>query len=176
MRILTVHTPGSLREETAFGIASAIAACPERAVWDKREIESRDQQAYGRIIAECWNADDDLFIIEPDVEISSETLFQARACQYGYCGFSYSWGPEVGIALGATRFRKSFMEKYADAARRAVAERVSFRQFDVVFQRHILAREYGQQPHAHGAVIHWNPAKQLAPNGRPEPITVLPHW
>lgn len=176
MKIVTCYTPGALREETEFGITSAIAMCPESVVWDAREIAPDDERAYGKIIAECWNSGDDLFIVEPDVEISSDTLFQMRACQYGYCGFSYSWGPEVGIALGATRFRRSFMEKYPDAVQRAVAEGVSFRQFDVVLQRHILVGEYSQQPHAHGSVVHWNPAKQLLPYGRPEPITVLPRW
>ena len=79
--------------------------------------------------------------------------------------------------MGCTRFRHQFIEHYRDAVDEAIALGGGhFRQFDVIFQRRVLAQKaaYGAQPHVHAPVIHHNEAKRLRADASPVPLEGVP--
>lgn len=184
LRVVCCYVLGQLRDETR----DALHDCFEESIFTsgratllEGEIPADDDKAYGRILAREWKAAyiayDSLAIVEPDIVIRSDVVDAFLDCECEYGGFPYSWGPEVGVALGCTRFSAAFIERYPKLMERAVASAVSWRQFDVVVQRHLLVREFGEQPHICGPTVeHLNPLKQLRPGADPTPIATLPAW
>ncbi len=173
MRIVTVHTPGALHPETR----AAIEAYREDADWVVHEIDAADEFAYGRILRDYWEQGESFINIEPDIVPRPDVFEALNECGCEYGAFPYSWGTDVGVALGCTWWKDSFIARYPNAMREAVGANVGFRQLDVVFQRHILARNHGEQPHMHlPAVEHKNPSKQLLPEASPVPLTTVPNW
>lgn len=144
---------------------------------DQRFINPEDQFAYGRILRELWEAGEDLAIVEPDIVVRADVCESFLNCPELYCAWPYQWLTNVGPALGCTRFRSEFLKKYPDVMVKVEAQNVTWRQLDVVLMRHVLAREYGEQPHIHlPPVEHLNPKKQLLPDADPTPMTHVPHW
>ena len=142
-------------------------------------IDPNDPLMYAQVIRRLWNecaeSRDDLCLIEQDIEIGPTTLYDFRACQHLYCGNPYSWSTAVGVAMGCTRFRHQFIEHYRDAVHEAIALGGGhFRQFDVIFQRRVLAKRHGAQPHVHAPVIHHNEAKRLRADASPVPLEGVP--
>lgn len=168
MKVVVPYT--DLRPETLDGLRFA----------RKRDVMfvdvSASPYAYGELLERLWDAGETFCLIEHDIEIGPSTLYDFRACNYGYCGAPYAWTTNVGVALGCVRFRDSFIAQHPLAVRKALDKKPTFAQLDVCLQRAILVREYGQQPHVHACVIHHNAAKALLPDASPEPLAVLPSW
>lgn len=181
LRIICCHIEGQLRDETRDALMQHAAG---RAWVEFHQLPADNPRAYGEHLAREWQASVrdavesiDLAIVEPDIVIDASVVGDFLGCPCNYGGRPYSWGPEVGIALGCTRFRASFISRYPDAMQRAVDTHVSFRQLDVVLQRHILVREHNEQPHLCGpTVVHLNPLKQLREDANPTPLATLPAW
>jgi hypothetical protein len=133
---------------------------------------------YGKLVATEWKLalehGDDLCFVEQDIEVGPTTIYDFRACQHPYCGNPYPWTTNVGVAMGCTRFRHAFIAAHPTAVDQALAIAPHFRQFDVVFQRRVLAAKYGAQPHVHSPVIHHNPEKQLREGASPIPSDGVP--
>lgn len=179
LRIVCCYVPGQLRSETLNSLQTFHGNGEVRVGYvGLRESEPFD---YGEALAFAWQRSledhTDLAIVEQDIVIDANVIADFRDCPCLYGGRPYSWGPEVGIALGCTRFRHEFIVKYPTAMREAVALNLAWNQFDVGFQRHILVRRYGEQPHICGpTVVHLNEAKQLREDADPTPIASLPAW
>jgi hypothetical protein len=142
------------------------------------ELLSDHPHSYARAIErlwrECLERGDDLCLIEQDIEVGPSTIYDFRACSHGYCGAPYEWLTNVGVAMGCTRFRHAFMARHPDAVKEAILVAPHFRQFDVVFQRRVLAKERGEQPHVHAPVVHLNEAKRLREGASPVPLAGVP--
>lgn len=172
MRTLTCYVPGGLREETV----DALSAQSTRLHVTLVQIPKEDPYAYGHAIQKMWWAQEDFFIVEPDIVIRPDVADAALNCGCEYGCFPYAWLTDVGPALGCTWFKKSFLQKYPHAVDRIVGA-ITWKQFDCVLMRHILAREHGEQPHVHlPPVEHLNPEKQLLPEASPVPLMEVPHW
>lgn len=172
--VVTVATPGSFRKETRNAL---------RKYWrrplkhDFHLIAAEDIFAYQRIIHEYWSEKQDFAIVEPDIVIREDVADAFLNCPCEYGCFPYAWLTDVGPALGCTWFRTSLMERHPEAVAKVMRENVTWRQFDVVLMRHVLAREYGEQPHIHlPAVEHLNEEKKLLPEANPQPLLQVPHW
>ncbi len=191
LRVVCCYVPGMLRPATEKALLAFIGpgwfrgATPEvppdaAFTIEYEPLAPDDQFIYGKTIQrlwrECLERSEDLCLVEQDVEIGPSTLYDFRACLHWYCGCPYSWLTDSGVALGCTRFRHQFIEKYPDVVDRAVGTGVGLRQFDVTLQRLILVREHNEQPHVHASVIHLNLEKQLRDDANPEPLAVLPEW
>jgi hypothetical protein len=141
-------------------------------------LDPNDPLAYGRTIRrlwdECLERGQDFCLIEQDIEIGPSTLYDFRACSHPYCGAPYPWLTNVGVAMGCTRWRSAFIAAHADAVDEALAIGPHYRQFDVVFQRRVLAERYGAQPHVHAPVVHLNAARALRPDASPVPLEGVP--
>ena len=171
MKIVTCFTPGQLKDETVQALAT----------YGKDVhlilLKPGDETAYGRQIAKLWRQEESFAIVEPDIVIRGDVVdaFENCTCEYG--AFPYPWKTNVGPALGCTWFRDSFITKYPSAVEQAGPRSISWRQFDVVFMRHVLVRKYGEQPHVHlPPVVHLNEAKQLLPDADPTPMLEVPEW
>lgn len=174
MKIVTVYTPGALRDETEEALLLHWAG---RGTWVPVEIAVNDPLAYGQIIAELWAAGESFAVVEPDVLVRDDVIDGFLNCPEPYCAWPYAWLTDVGPALGCTRFRAEFLARYPDAMKEVLSTNVSWRQLDVVLMRHVLVREYGEQPHVHlPPVVHLNEAKALLPEANPEPLMSLPAW
>lgn len=177
MKIVTVYTPGALRDETADALRLNIAGRPAELAW--RQIAMGDDRLYGYALAleweRCFAKDDGLAIVEPDIVVRPDVIDAFLDCPEPYCAFPYALLTDVMPALGCTRFSPEFIAKYPTLMRDAVSTRVGFRQFDIVVQRHLLVAKFGEQPHVHlPPVVHLNPDKQLRPDANPEPLMTLP--
>lgn len=172
VKIVTCYvSPDQLRDETLEALIKHRAGADIH----MRSIDPNDDLAYMRVIKGYWEAQDDFMIVEPDIVIRADVTeaFKNCGCEYG-C-FPYAWKTDVGPALGCTWFRASFLRKYPTAVWET--GNVSWRQFDVVLMRHVLARKYGEQPHVHlPPVTHLNEEKQLLPEASSEPLMQVPHW
>lgn len=178
LRIVCCSVPGQLRKETRAALQAFTPIFVDIAY---SPVKADDDTDYGRVLAAHWTQcvldGLALAIVEPDIVVRPDVIDAFLNCPCEYGGFPYSWGPEVGIALGCTRFRAEFIQRYPDLMARAVAKGVGWQQFDVVVQRHLLVREHGEQPHICGATVeHLNPLKQLRPDGNPTPLASLPAW
>lgn len=114
-----------------------------------------DDYAYSRLLLELWRDAEDTLIVEHDIVPTRAHIEKMESCPAGYCATPYAWGQAVGVALGFTRFRGSFMCQYPDAV--AIASRIPsnygdsghWRQLDVWLQGAVLRDLYGCQPCAH---------------------------
>jgi hypothetical protein len=167
--VLVVVPYTELHQATRAALDRYKAYCPVRYA-----DVSYDARAYGRLLAEVWAQGETFCWIEHDIEIGPSTLYDFRACSYGYCAAPYPWTTDVGPAMGCVRFSAAFIAKYPYVALDALASGVSWRQIDIVFQRHILVGNKGEQPHVHAPVIHHNESKRLRPDANPEPLATLP--
>ena len=171
-RIVCCYIDGMLRPETEDALVGQAGP-----MVDLVRL-SDSPHSYGQTLAAYWRrgaeGEYDLAIVEQDVVIRPDVIDAFLNCPCEYGAFPYSWGPEVGPALGCTRFRVPFMQRYPDAMRLANL-RATWRQLDVVFQRHILVREHGEQPHICGPQVeHLNQAKQ--PRRDVRFVETLPAW
>lgn len=174
MKILTVTIPGGLTRASRVSVWKHWHR-PNQV--DLRFIDPTDLFAYGRILKEQWEAKEDFAVVEPDIVIRKDVANAFLNCPELYCVFPYAWLTDIGPALGCTRFRKEFLEKYPDAMKETLAQNVTWTQLDVVLMRHVLARKHGQQPHVHlPEVEHLNPKKQLLPDANKKPMLHVPHW
>lgn len=172
MKIVTVATPGALKDETSSALLE---------FWPGEHhlhlIQPGDLMGYGRILRDYWEAGDDFMVIEPDIVIRKDVADAFINCPCVYGCFPYNWLTDCGAALGCTWFRKEILQAVPDAMARVQAQNVTWRQVDVILMRHVLAREHGHQPHIHlPPVKHLNPNKELLPEANPEPLTYVPHW
>ncbi len=177
LRILCCYTPGQLRQKTSDAL---IRFAMSRAQVFFIEISPDDPYGYGRELQVMWHDSvahgTDLAVVEQDVVVRPDVIDSFLDCECLYGGHPYSWGTDVGIALGCVRFRHEFTQRYPTVVAEAAA-RCTWTQLDVVLQRHFLVREHGEQPHICGpAVEHLNPAKQLRPDADPRPLATLPAW
>lgn len=141
------------------------------------QLPKEDQQAYGRLLAANWNKGQSLAIVEQDIVVRPDIIEAFRNHPEGYICFPYPWRTDIGPALGCVRWSSEFMEAHPTVMDEAVAQNVSYLQFDVVLMRHILVRRYGIQP----TVLlppaeHLNEAKALLPEASREPLMSLPAW
>lgn len=172
MKVVTVCVPGQLTRETRNALRKHWRRPLETFI---HFIDPEAPKAYERIIREYWEAGEDFAVVEPDIVIREDVAeaFQLCPCKYG-C-FPYNWVTDVGPALGCTWFRSELLHQYPDAMAKVSSKNISWKQLDVVLMRHVLAREYGEQPHVHlPAVQHLN--KPLLPEANPEPLLSVPHW
>ena len=176
LAIVTCFIPGALREETANAIHDAITDLPD-VTWHQHVIDPANDYEYGLVLRDYWDsATDDLFVIESDIVVNPDTIQSFIDCPNWYCASSYAWLTNVGPALGCTRFRREFMQKYPDAMDEA-QKRCTWRQLDVTLQRAILVRIHGEQPCVdHGIVEHLGPKGTLLPDADPTPLRELPAW
>jgi hypothetical protein len=175
VKIVTVYTPGALLKETEDAMFASLRARISNTVWLRIPIDGSDDRAYGRLLAAHWNSHEALFVLEPDIICRPDVLEAMEDCPEPYCAFPYELLTDVMPALGCTRFSADFMARYPKAMSEAVSSRVGFRQFDIVFQRHILVAKHGEQPHVHlPQVEHKNEAKKLRSDASSEPLTTLP--
>lgn len=172
MRVVVPFT--ALDPATVWSLAEFQYALPGSPEVELVDLSDDPVRGYPALLKRLWREGETFCLIEHDIEIGPSTLYDFRACSYGYCAAPYPWRTDVGPALGCTRFRDSFIAKYPGAAK-AIGE-VGASQLDVVFMRHVLARDLGEQPHLHAPVVHHNPAKALLPEANPEPLTTVPHW
>ena len=177
LRVVCCYVEGMLRHETLDAL-QATGRSPDTD-FVLAEIRRDEPRAYaervGREWQSCLDRGDDLCLVEQDIEIGPTTLYDFRACQHLYCGNPYPWTTNVGIAMGCTRFRHQIIERYRDAVDEAIALGGGhFRQFDVIFQRRVLAKRHGAQPHVHAPVIHHNEAKRLRADASPVPLEGVP--
>jgi hypothetical protein len=169
MKVICCFIPGTLRDETIEAL-TAYARNVHLIV-----IDSKDQRAYGKTIAKHWRMGEDFMIVEPDIVVREDVMEAFETCDCNYGAFPYAWTTNVGPALGCTWFRSEFLAAYPKAADEAAT--FSWRQFDVVLMRHVLARTWGEQPHVHlPAVVHLNEEKQLLPDADPTPMMEVPLW
>lgn len=174
MKIVTVATPGAWRDESRRAIWKH---WPKPNIHNFHPIEAGDPKAYGLILQYYWELGEDFAVVEPDIVIREDVADAFRDCECLYGAFPYEWLTDVGPALGCTWFRSAFLQKHPDAMREVLAKNISWRQLDVVLMRHILAREYGEQPHVHlPPVEHLNEKKKLMPGANQEPMMHVPHW
>ena len=169
MRILCPFVEGMLRDETAEALAP----------WPKTTfapIPADDPYAYGNLLARAWAfGNDDLLIVEQDILPSANDIELMRTCPEPYCAATYEWKTDVGPALGFTRFRREFMQKYPSVMLEA-SRRATWKQLDVTLQRSILVAIYEEQPHIHPQVTHLNAEKKLMEGASPIPLERLPAW
>ena len=176
MNILTCWVPGKTEILPQVDQALRLHSTPD-CNWRRVELDPEDPHAYGRVIQEFWRAaEDDLLVLEPDIEVGPSTIYDMRACQYGYCSATYPWLTDVGPALGCTRFRRQFMVDFPTVVDEVVALNLGFRQFDVALQRLVLVRKFRRQPHIHASVVHHNSEKALMSTANPEPLRELPGY
>lgn len=168
MKTFTCFVPGTLRDEAVESIAKFSKDTHFR-------ILTEEPTHYGRAVADEWDQCEGFIMVEPDIVIREDVIDAANNCGCEYGCFPYAWKTDIGPALGCTWFKKSFIEKFPTAPHEA--KHVSWKQFDVVFMRHVLARKYGQQPHVHlPPVEHLNEEKQLLPEADPTPLMEVPLW
>lgn len=173
MKIFTAHIPGQLTDETTAAIFTHWL--PRRGTWKKHEIAKGDDFAYGEALAEVWAQGKRFAVVEPDIVIRDDVADAFVNCDHGYCAFPYAWTTNVGPALGCTWFSEEFIAKFPNVMREAVDHNVSYRQFDAVFMRWVLARKYRQQPHVHlPPVEHLNARQALLPGFDPTPLMEVP--
>ncbi len=162
---------GDLKRETAQAVLD---------YWEPRDVvmirlNKDDPSHYSHWLADIWAQKQDFVLIEQDIVIRADVTESFLSCPEPWCLFPYAWLTEVGPALGCSRFRAEFLTQFPDAMRKVLQHNVSWRQMDVVLMRHVLAREYGQQPHVHlPPVEHLNPRKQLSPDADPTPKLTVP--
>lgn len=169
MKTVTCFIPGTLRDETADALIRYAKNV------ELRLIDPNVPTQYGKVIAEYWKKGESFLVVEPDIVINPLVFIAINECDCEYGCFPYAWKTNVGPALGCTWFKDTFIAKYPNAA--FEASHVSWRQFDVVFMRHVLARKYGEQPHVHlPPVVHLNEEKQLLPDADPTPLMEVPLW
>ncbi len=180
LRIVTCYVPGSLREETIDAIFCALDFYEQetsfRAEWITHMIDPEDPYGYGIKLRGHWREQQDMFIVEPDVVIRPDAIMEILKCGCPYGGFCYEWTTNVGVALGATWFRREFIQKYPTLLDEAVNLGITWKQLDTTIQRKLLVAKYGEQPHVHARVPHLNPLKQLLPEASPIPLVELPSW
>jgi len=170
VKIVTVHTDGHLRDETAAAIREF---WPFQ--WDEVVVERGDDLAYGKYLASVWAEGESFAVVEPDIVIRADVVDAFLCCDHGYCAFPYAWTTNVGPALGCTWFTSDFIGRFPNVMQEAVDHNVTFRQFDAVFMRWVLARKYRQQPHVHlPPVEHLNDAQRLLVDADPTPMMEVP--
>ena len=124
-------------------------------------LDAGDVFSYSYLLSAYWDLGESFAVIEPDIVIRADVDDAFHNCPEPYCCFPYAWQTHVGPALGCTRFRAEFLARFPDAMQKATRHRIGWRQLDVVLLRHVLAREYKQQPHVHlPPVEHLNPRQQ----------------
>lgn len=169
MRTFTCYVPGTLRDRT---LNSLVRFANKEMILNT--IEASDPEDYANQFARQWRLGLSFLVVEPDIVIRRDVMEAADNCGCEYGCFPYAWTTNIGPALGCTWFKDTFIAKYPTAAREA---RISWRQFDVVLMRHVLARKYGEQPHVHlPPVEHLNEAKRLLPEADPAPMMEVPLW
>lgn len=139
-----------------------------------------DAYLYGRLLAEQWDYRADLAVVEQDIVIRADVVEAFQNCEHDYCCFPYAWTTCVGPALGCTRFRRRFLERYPEAMLEALQTPSSYglaghwKQLDVFLMRRILRDKHGEQPHVHlPAVEHLNPEQALVPGASLEPVLTV---
>ncbi len=179
LRVVVPHLEGSIHPETQRALDRYVPFGPEGAVefetcvWYMRLDDP--VHGYGQLVKRLWDAGETFALIEQDIEIGPSTIYDFRACQHPYCAAPYPWSTAIGPALGCTRFRAEFIIAHPTVVDEAIEIGGGhFRQFDVIFQRRVLAKHYGAQPHVHAPVIHHNEAKRLRPNASPVPLEGVP--
>lgn len=171
MKVVTCFIPGSLRDETLDALVKH-AENLQLIV-----IDPDDQYAYGKAIAKQWRLGESFMVVEPDNVIREDVMDAADNCGCEYGCFPYEWVTNIGPALGCTWFKDTFIAKYPAAVEMAGPRIVSWRQFDVMLMRRVLAAKYHEQPHVHlPPVEHLNEAKKLRPDADPTPLMEVPLW
>lgn len=166
MIALCAYVPGGLRHETEQALTEHWKGGRQFVA-----LQPGDTSSYPNLIAGYWQLARGFAIVEQDIVIRADVYETFTGCPEPYCAYPYPWLTHIGPALGCTRFRAEFLTEFPDAMRKVQARNVSWRQTDIVLMRHILAGEYGQQPHVHlPPVEHLNPRKQTPPG---TPITTI---
>jgi hypothetical protein len=169
LKAVCPYTEDKLRLETAVALARHWRG-EVRFV----KLDPQDVFAYPNLLADLWAQQEDFALIEHDIVITPQVYQEFRDCPEPYCCFPYEWGTQIGPALGCTRFRTELVTRYPQAMAQVQAQRVGWRQTDVVLMRHVFARN-GVQPHVHlPPVEHLNERKRLSADASREPVIVVP--
>lgn len=175
MKIVVVTAAGSPWRNEAHAALSKWWKRPNTI--ELHRVDDEDIYGYGRILSQYWKAGQDFAVVEPDIVVRPDVVCDFLYCKHEYCCYPYAWTTNVGPALGCTWFRSDFLKRYPDAMSEVLRRHVSWRQVDVVLMRHILARQYGEQPHVHlPPVKHLNERKQLLPEADSTPLMEVPLW
>lgn len=169
MRYVCCHT--TLYPQTE----QSLLACVPREQLFFQALPLYDPFAYGEVLALQWGFGEDFAVIEQDIVIRPDVVEAFANCPEAYCAFPYAWTTNVGPALGCTRFRADFLQRYPNAMQFVLDMHISYRQLDVVLMRRILAKQFGEQPHVHlPPVEHLNPLQRLRPDADPTPMLSVP--
>jgi len=169
MRLVCCYVEDQIKDDTILAIEQHWGDA------DFHVLSTSDPVGYVKTIHEYWKEAIGIFIVEPDIVIRPDVVDAVLYCDCDYGCFPYEWLTNVGPALGCTWFRSAFMRKYPKAIEEVLNSRISWRQFDVFLMRHLLARQYGEQPHVHlPPVEHLNEHKHLLPNADPTPMMEVP--
>ena len=124
------------------------------------EYVGHSDTAYPEMIARLFSEGNAFLNVEHDVVPDKACLRAMVRCHEPFCAAPYEWTTNVGPALGCTKFSGDFLADFPTAAAEALGG--SFRQFDYVLMRTVLAGKYRQRPHVHlPPAEHLNPAQQL---------------
>lgn len=140
------------------------------------DLSDDPDYGYGKLLRRIWTEAESTMIVEQDVVPLPWTLPEMAVCEHPYCASPYPLEAFSGVALGCTRFTSLFLRCHPDAAEIACRVPSSYgepgywRQLDVWLQGAVLRDLYGWQLHAHGEVIHRNPARALSPSALGLPV------
>lgn len=122
-------------------VLPALAGHPSQVRW------LRDDFAYGRLLAELWDAPGDLCLVEHDVEVNADTLASFEACDHPWCSAPYRVRSFVVDGFGCCRFREEL--------RRTVPAPSGDLHWTRAYSAYVAAlHPHGLVPHRHAEVTH----------------------
>jgi hypothetical protein len=90
-------------------------AAPLRERDDVLVVEVPGEESYHELLRRCWATGMDFLVVEHDVVVNDPALDDLIACPEPWCAQPYLVAGEVQTALGCTRFRGEFTQKWPEA-------------------------------------------------------------
>ena len=150
MKILCCYTQDKLRTETIDALSRFAPGC--------ELTEVTGLYGYWEALADRWNSEDDLVIVEQDIVITVDVIPGFGNCDQDWCSFAYQvWcsrplPPAVRLfdrGLGCTRFSAELQRRFP---LRHLALKVRWQRIDAVLCEAFDANNLA--PHVHGEVGH----------------------
>lgn len=105
MNIVLPHAGGLSTE-----VADALRA------WDDvMVVGCEGEESYHELLRRCWATGMDFLVVEHDVVVNDAALNDLIDCPEPWCAQPYLVAGEVQTALGCTRFRGEFTNRWPDA-------------------------------------------------------------